>query len=200
MSPCSSARETKPMKKNNADKKNKALYSPYIWAVLALFAVVFTVNYAFVKAAISTSPGLVTEKYYKYGLQQNKFDQQFATQAKRGWRVVLDIDKHIQAGQPSIVTLSVSDRYAQPISQGHAELRAYRPSNEKLDVLLSIKETNQPGVYQATITLPTPGVWDMNLLFAKDEDKHMLNQRIVVQGTDTQETSILENIVNFITR
>ncbi len=188
------------MSKVNTDKKNKALHSPYVWAVFGLFAVVFAVNYAFVKAAVTTSPGLVTEKYYKYGLQQNKFDTQFATQAKRGWKVDLNIDKAIQAGQPSVITLTVADKYAQPITHGHAELRAYRPSNEKHDILLTLKESNKAGVYQAEITLPTPGIWDMNLLFAKDEDKHMLNQRIEVQGKSNETPSTLEQIVNFITQ
>ena len=184
---------------NTPNKKNKAFRSPYVWSVLALFAIVFTVNYGFITVALDTSPGLVTEKYYKYGLQQNKFDHQFRIQAERGWDVDLQIDDAIQANQPSLITLVVTDKYAQPISKGHAELRAYRPSDAKADILLNLEETSKKGVYQAQLTLPTPGVWDMNLLFAKDEDKHMLNQRVVIQGKSNEEPSTLERIVNFIT-
>ncbi|WP_038249031.1 FixH family protein [Ghiorsea bivora] len=184
---------------NKPNKKNKAFRSPYVWSVLALFAIVFTVNFGFVTAALDTSPGLVTEKYYKYGLQQNKFDRQYRTQAERGWNVDLQIDDAIQANQPSIITLVVTDQYAQPISHGHAELRAYRPSDAKADVLLNLKETDKEGVYQAELTLLTPGIWDMNLLFAKDEDKHMLNKRVVIKGKSNEEPTTLEKIVNFIT-
>ncbi len=182
------------------NKKNKAFRSPYVWSVLALFAIVFTVNYGFITVALDTSPGLVTEKYYKYGLQQNKIDKQYRTQKERGWNVDLQIDNTIQANQPSIITLVVTDKYAQPVSHGHAELRAYRPSDAKADVLLNLKEANKEGVYQAELTLPTPGIWDMNLLFAKDEDKHMLNQRVIIQGKSNDELSTLEKIVNFITQ
>ncbi len=184
---------------NKPNKKNKAFRSPYVWSVLALFAIVFTVNYGFITVALDTNPGLVTEKYYKYGLQQNKFDRQYRTQAERGWKVDLQIDGDIQAKQPSLITLVVTDKYAQPVAQGHAELRAYRPSNAKADVLLTLQETGKAGVYQAELVLPTPGIWDMNLLFAKDENKHMLNQRMVIQGKGNGELSTLEKIVNFIT-
>ncbi len=188
------------MTKPNTDKKNRAFHSPYVWALFVLFSIVFTVNYGFIKAALTTSPGLVTEKYYKYGLQQNKIDHQYRIQAERGWHVDLEVDDTIQANQPSIITLVVTDRYAQPVSHGHAELRAYRPSDAKADVLLNLKETDKQGVYQAELTLLTPGIWDMNLLFAKDEDKHMLNKRVVIQGKSNDELSTLEKIVNFITQ
>lgn len=182
------------------NKKNKAFRSPYVWSVLALFAIVFTVNYGFITVALDTSPGLVTEKYYKYGLQQNKIDHQFRTQEKRGWNINLQVDDAIQANQPSVITLVATDKYAQPISHGHAELRAYRPSDAKADILLNMEETNKKGVYQAELTLPTPGIWDMNLLFAKDEDKHMLNKRVTIQGKSNEEPTTLEKIVNFITQ
>ena len=182
------------------NKKNKASYSPYIWSVLALFAIVFSVNFAFFTVARDTSPGLVTEKYYRYGQQQNKIDLQYRMQKERGWNVELEVGDSIQANQPTLITLIVTDKYAQPVSHGHAELRAYRPSDAKADVLLNLEETNKKGVYQAEFALPTPGIWDMNLLFAKDEDKHMLNQRVVIQGKSNDELSTLEKIVNFITQ
>ncbi len=185
---------------NKPNKKNKAFRSPYVWSVLALFAIVFTVNYGFITVALDTSPGLVTEKYYKYGLQQNKFDRQYRIQAERGWKVDLQVDGDIQANQPRLITLVVTDKYTQPVSHGHAELRAYRPSDANADVLLTLKETENKGEYQAEIVLPTPGIWDMNLLFAKDENKHMLNQRIIIQGKGNEELSTLEKIVNFITQ
>jgi len=187
------------MTKPNTDKKNRAFRSPYVWALFVLFAIVFTVNYGFIKAALTTSPGLVTEKYYKYGLQQNKFDRQYRMQAERGWHVDLEVDDTIQANQPTTITLVVTDRYAQPISHAHAEVRAYRPSDAKADVLLKLEETDKKGVYQAELTLLTPGIWDMNLLFAKDEYKYMLNKRIVIQGKSNEEPTTLEKIVNFIT-
>jgi len=187
------------MKHTEAKKKNKAFKSKWVWAMLGLFATIFVVNYGFISVALNTNPGLVTEEYYKYGLQQNKIGKQYRKQAARGWQVQLIMDQAWQINTPSIVKLVVTDKYSQPVQGGHAELTAYRPSDAKADVVQILAETKQPGVYQASISLPIQGIWDMNLLFRKDDDKHMLNQRIILQGAGEAEPSRLEKIVDFIT-
>ncbi len=181
------------------NKQNKALKSKWVWAILGLFATIFIVNYGFFSVALSTSSGLVTEEYYKYGLQQNKFDKQYRQQAARGWNVQLIMDESWAIHEASMVKLIVTDQYSQVISGGHAELTAYRPSDAKADVLKQLNEVGQSGVYQAEITLPIQGVWDMNLLFSVGDDKHMLNQRITIAGEGNAELSTLEKVVNFIT-
>ena len=186
------------MQKTETEPKDRAFRSVWVWAILGLFSLIFVVNYAFFSVAIGTSSGLVTEKYYKYGLQQNKFDKQYRTQKERGWQVSLVLDKEIHAHQPSLIRLTIRDKDNTPISGGHAELTAYRPSDAKKDIILTLEEIDGSGVYQANITLPIQGVWDMNLLFAKGEDKHMLNQRIIALGDGNKEPTTLEKIVKFV--
>jgi len=187
------------MKKTTIDKKDKAFRSRWVWAMFGLFATIFVVNYGFFSVALNTTSGLVTEKYYKYGLQQNKFDKQYRDQKERGWQVALSLPDPWQAGEPTTITLNVTDAYAQPIAQGRAEVTAYRPSDAKADVIASLHETAQVGKYAATITLPIQGVWDINILFSKDDEKYMLNQRITILGDGQAEPSTLEKIVEFIT-
>ena len=187
------------MSKQQVETKDKAYKSVWVWAMLGLFATIFVVNYGFFSVAIGTNPGLVTEKYYKYGLQQNKFDRQFKKQEARGWNVALQIDKKLHINQPSVIGLMVTDKYAQPVSGGRAELRAYRPSDAKEDITLNLEETDKRGYYHAKITIPIQGTWDMNLLFVKGDDKHMLNTRIIIQGAGDAEPTTLEKIVKFIT-
>jgi len=186
------------MLNNETPPKNKALKNVWVWAIFGLFALVFVVNYFFFSVALSTTSGLVTEKYYKYGLQQNKFDHQYRKQKARGWNVSLHLDEQLNINQPHVIELTVMDIYSQPISGGHAELTAYRPSDAKADIILTLVE-GKPGHYQAEIKLPIQGVWDMNLLFARGEDKHMLNKRIIVLGDGHEEATTLEKIVEFIT-
>lgn len=184
------------MKTTVSGKKDKALKSKWVWAILALFATIFVVNYGFISVALKTSPGLVTEEYYKHGLQQNKIDKQYRTQAARGWQVKLVMDKKWPVNQSSTIQLVITDKYSQPISGGHAEVTAYRPSDAKADIIKELVETAKPGIYQTEITLPMQGTWDMNLLFSKNDDKHMLNQRIIVLGDGDVEPSTLEKIVD----
>ncbi|MDQ7004130.1 MAG: FixH family protein [Ghiorsea sp.] len=186
------------MQKNTVEPKDKAFKSIWVWAIFGLFGLVFVVNYFFFSVALSTTSGLVTEKYYKYGLQQNKFDHQYRKQKARGWNVELHLNEPLKINQPHVVELTVMDKYSQPISGAHAEITAYRPSDAKADVVLTMSEV-KPGYYQAKMTLPIQGVWDINLLFAQGDNKHMLNQRIIVQGDGEAELSTLEKIVKFIT-
>lgn len=174
-----------------------AFKSPWVWTILGLFAIIFTVNYAFFSVGINTSPGLVTEEYYKYGMQQNKFDTQFRTQSARGWQVQLDVANAWQAGVSNVIAVTVLDKAGKPLSGGLAEITAYRPSDSKADIVLQLRES-KAGVYQTAITLPMKGIWDLNVLFTHQDEKHMLNQRVSIAGDGKDEPSTLEKIVNFI--
>ncbi|MDX8388063.1 MAG: FixH family protein [Ghiorsea sp.] len=186
------------MTKPNQQPQEKALKSPYIWAGIALLVIVFGVNYAFYSVAQTTTSGLVNEEYYKYGLQQNKIDKQFRKQDLRGWKVELNMPKEWEVNQTTSIGLTVTDSAGKPLSGGIAEVTAYRPSDAKADVIKQLVETKETGIYQAEITLPLPGVWDINLLFTMDDQKHMLNKRISINGDGSGEDSTLEKIVKII--
>jgi len=179
-------------------KKGAAYKSPWVWAALGLLLTVFTVNYGFVMVSSSTWGGLVNEEYYKYGLQQNKIDKQYRKQAVRGWQVNLPEIKSWQAGKPETLHLYASDKAGNPLTKGRAEVTAYRPSDAKQDVIVQLNETDQPGHYTAELSMPLAGVWDLNLLFSLNDDKHMMNRRITVTGGDAPELSPLEKVVNFL--
>ncbi|MDX8383208.1 MAG: FixH family protein [Ghiorsea sp.] len=186
------------MQKQQAPVKDLARKSKWVWAMVGLFATIFVVNYGFFSVAMSTTSGLVTEKYYKYGLQQNKFDKQYRDQKERGWNVDLKLADQWNIHEPATLSLHITDAYAQPISGGRAEVTAYRPSDAKADVAAELIETKQSGMYQASLTLPMQGVWDINILFSKGDEKYMLNQRISVYGDGNAEPSMLEKIVQFV--
>ena len=185
-------------KNEKGAKKDSALKSPWVWTVFVMFGLIFTVNYGFITAALDTSPGLVTEQYYKHGLQQNKIDKQYRAQAARGWQVKLHIPEPWQVNQDALVTVAVKDKYGNPVSDGMAEVTAYRPSDANADKTIQLKETDNKGIYQATLQLPLKGAWDINLLFRKGDAKHMLNERIFAQGDKTSQNNKLETIVDFV--
>ncbi len=186
------------MSMNQKKKQGAGYRSPWVWAMVGLFLVVFAVNYGFVVVSGSTSSGLVNEEYYKYGLQQNKIDEQYRAQAKRGWQVSLPAKSNWHVNKVEKMYLSVLDRAGKPIS-GRAEITAYRPSDAKADVIIALKESGQSGKYAGELSLPLPGVWDINLLFSAGEEKYVLNRRIEVAGDGVETRSLLEKVVNLIT-
>ncbi len=178
--------------------KEPAFKSPWVWAILIMFGLIFTVNYGFISASLETNPGLVNEQYYKYGLQQNKIGKQYRIQAARGWQVKLHVPEPWQVNQDVLISVSVKDKYGNPISDGIAEITAYRPSDASADKTVKLEETNNKGVYQAILQLPLKGAWDINLLFRKGDAKHMLNERIFAQGDKVSKDNKLETIVDFV--
>jgi nitrogen fixation protein FixH len=178
--------------------KKSAFQSPWVWTIFGMFAIIFTVNYGFISAALQTSPGLVTEEYYKHGLQQNKFEKQWQDQAARGWKVALSVPKPWAINKEVIISINVQDKYGNPVSDGTAEITAYRPSDSNADITVELPESDKKGVYQTTISLPLKGAWDINLLFRKGDDKHMMNERIFTQSDQPSKSSRLETVVDLI--
>ena len=60
----------------NTKKNMPAWRSPWVMAALIMLVTVVSVNVTFIFLSTSTNPGLVTEEYMKYGLQQNEFEIQ----------------------------------------------------------------------------------------------------------------------------
>lgn len=52
-------------------KQSKEAGLKVLWAFLAFFGAIFSVNAYFAYEAISTNPGVVAENYYKIGLHYN---------------------------------------------------------------------------------------------------------------------------------
>jgi len=181
-------------------KRGAAWRSPWVWAMVGFFLTVFAVNYGFVMVSSTTTTGLVTEEYYKYGLQQNKIDKQYRAQALRGWQIDLPLNHAWQVDETTTLRLSVRDKGGNYLGKGRAEITAYRPSDAKADVIVQLLETDQAGHYAGDLTMPLPGVWDINLLFSVDGKKHMLNHRIEVAGDGVaQSPSALDSVVRMLT-
>jgi len=180
-------------------KKGAGYRSPWVWTMVGFFLVVFAVNYGFYTVSSTTTSGLVNEEYYKYGLQQNKIDKQYRKQAVRGWQIKLAMAKSWQVNEAETLNLFASDKNGQPLRHGQAEITAYRPSDAKADVIIHLTETEEAGRYSGELLLPLPGVWDINLLFNIDGEKHMFNQRIEVGGQGSTEPTKLEKVVQFLT-
>ena len=89
--------------------------SPWVRACIGLLLTVMMVNLGFVMISSSTDPGLVTEEYYKYGMQQNKQDKMFRKQVERGWQVDLSMPVTIEPGKAFDMQVEVLDKQGKPV-------------------------------------------------------------------------------------
>ena len=173
--------------------------NPWILACIGLFLTVVTVNLGFIMVSSSTSPGLVTEEYYKYGMQQNRIDKMFRKQVERGWQVDLSMPAEIEPGKVFDMQVNVLNKQGDPISGGRMELVCYRPSDASKDISIALKEGSN-GNYAASVTLPDIGIWDINLLFESGGEQHSVRRRIHVgnESDSISKPTTLDKIVQWL--
>jgi nitrogen fixation protein FixH len=187
--------KTKPVKAPGTGR------NPWLLALLGMFIVVLSVNVTFVTLSTETNPGLVTNEYEKYGLQENRMAVLHRKQVARGWQLDLGLPAKWTVAQATPVTLAVTDHKGIPLGGARAEIKCFRPSDATKDSTFEFIEQKTPGQYKTNIKLDEPGVWDLDLLLEKNGEKHILTQRVTVDiaSQHRHKRSFLDKIVRFLT-
>lgn len=186
-------------------RPNSAWRNPWVLAAYAMLLLVVSVNVSFIIVADRSNPGLVTEEYIKYGLQQNELGIQYREQKMRGWQVDMVLPKTMYQARKYRLVVQAIDKDGDPITGARAEIEGYRPSDAKQDIFFElIERPDQPGVYMTSeLSLPLPGFWDVNLLLEQqDGQSYISSKRIDVQAVDKnapERWTILKRVVNFFT-
>lgn len=181
-----------------------AWQSPWVRAAAGMMLLVVSVNITFIVIANKSNPGLVTEEYIKYGLQQNTIGIQYREQKIRGWQVDMLLPKKIIQSRKYRIVVQARDASGAAINGAQAEIAGYRPSDAKEDIFFTLTEmAERPGVYIAEeLALPLPGTWEMNLLLRRDGEQYISSQRINVEAierSDKDSYAVLKWIVGMLT-
>lgn len=169
--------------------------SPWVIAFILMAVIVVSVNILFIVASLVSNPGLVTNNYTKYGLQQYQMEERLREQSQRGWQVELRLPEQIQPYSEVPVSLHVRDRQGEAVDNARAEVTFFRPSDASQDLRFDFHSLHdQAGIYQTSIQLPVGGVWDMNILIERDAEQHVLHQRLVIYNN--RKTTLARNWLN----
>lgn len=127
-------------------------------ALLAFFAVVVIVNGVMVALAITTMPGLQTERPYQVGIAYNAEIAAARAQAGRHWavasRVVRDPPGH------TAVTVTVRDGAGTPVTGLRVAVKLLRPTDQRDDHAVDLLE-REPGTYRGEASGVAAGAWDV---------------------------------------
>lgn len=135
-------------------EKKKSPKDKYIlFAFLAFFGIIFSVDAFFIYKAITTQTGVVSERAYEKGLHYNQILQEAEKQPLIEDKVIFengvlgwDLRNLEDADEKSA---EVTARIIRPIQEGY-----------DFDVTLENKGNN---IYQAQIDLPFKGLWEAKL-------------------------------------
>jgi nitrogen fixation protein FixH len=123
------------------------------------------------RTVLSVFPGVISHDFQKKEALYNQYLQQVEQQHQRGWQVQKGWLRDPVSGTPTPFRITVHSREGSPISGAQVAGRFLRPSTSTLDVDFVLAET-APGVYEAPVSLPGPGSWNLVLQVRKDADIH----------------------------
>ncbi|HKK06127.1 MAG TPA: FixH family protein [Gammaproteobacteria bacterium] len=128
-------------------------------------------------------PGTVPHDYQNRADDYNEYLVQVKKQRERGWQLHNGWIGTPRVGSPEIYRLTVNDRNGQPVTGASVKGTFMRPSNVKMDRPFTMEEIDR-GVYQVSMSLPEPGIWDLILEVRRGEDLHELRGTTTVKPAD----------------
>ncbi len=127
--------------------------------VLAFFGVMIAANVIFIRAAVTTFPGVTEDKSYLQGLNYNDTLAERAAQAELGWTA--EIAEVEQSGGEGRIVVRMAKGDA-ALSNLALTGILKRPASDDADQALAFKALSG-GLYEAEVEAFAPGAWDMTL-------------------------------------
>jgi nitrogen fixation protein FixH len=154
-------------------QRERSWWYPYIF--VAAFAVVVAVNGVMIWIAVTTFPGLATDKSYDRGLKYNQNLAAAQAQAEMGWQVEIAAAK--QSSGLVRVEGFYKDKNAAPINELAVKAYLIRPAVTGHDRDIELSPQGE-GRYAGALELPLAGLWEVRLIASGKGLHHQMEQRI----------------------
>ncbi|MCB1857003.1 MAG: FixH family protein [Gammaproteobacteria bacterium] len=151
-------------------RKQSAWRSPWVIGWVTLLILFIGVSVFRIYLAVKTDPGLVDENYYERG-QDHAQNRLKRLARDPGWQMTIDAPEYVDVATPSLWGFSVLNTEGEPVTPDSVVFYAYRPSDAKQDFSVSMREIGL-GRYQAEVSFPLKGVWDILVSVKNGEDEY----------------------------
>jgi len=169
------------LNKKYSQSNTEGKRNPWVIGWFAVVAVFLSVNAIFIVLAVVSSPGLVIEDYYEQGRQYEKNAiKRLVAHNRLQWESKLEIPEAVTLNTPDTYRFSAVDSRGLPVRDADVQVVAYRPSDADADFTTTLQPI-APGLYQASLSFPLPGVWDLNVKVQRGDDRLELVQRLSVR-------------------
>lgn len=147
-----------------------------LFALIAFFAVIATVNAVMIYLALQTMPGTQVKSAYEASQRFNRGLEAIATQDKLGWQVDV-ATTGLQSGAP--LNIHVRDRNGETISGLEVQVRIERPTDARLDRKVRLVDTGG-GRYGAALPDLAGGQWTLIVEIYRGESRQFVSERRIV--------------------
>ncbi len=127
----------------------------------------------------SVFPGVVSHDFHKKEALYNQYLQQVERQRQRGWQIQKGWLGEPVANEPAVFRVTARTRAGEPLAGATVTGRFLRPSTSTLDIAFELAE-REPGVYEATLTLPAAGAWNLVLQVRQGDELHEISANTTV--------------------
>lgn len=128
-------------------------------------------------------PGVVNNNYYKKESDFNQYLRQLEKLDALGWQIHKGwLPQPPAAGEPGVFQLVVEDAVGRRIEGLRVHGRFMRPADSRQDQEFIMQEV-AAGQYQAAVTLPQPGQWNLNLDLDHDQGEFELHASTTISGS-----------------
>jgi len=160
------------------DSHQSAWRSPWVLAWFAILASVMTANFIMIYFAIDANPGLVVEDYYDRG---QHYEKNMAARMANdpGWEMRISAPEELPLNKPTAIEFLLATKEGGAVRPDSVIFYAYRPSDAGADFSLPMQHVGN-GLYQADVTFPLKGVWDVLVSVQKDGAEYNEALRMVV--------------------
>ena len=148
-------------------------FYPTIVVVLILVTMVGSLSMLFITKWDGGAQ--IVENYYQKTLDWNETAEALEKSKALGWQMMPQI-KSSNGGNTQTVTITLQDAQGNPIQNAQGKLIATRPSNASLKIETPFVATTNG--YQATLTVPLLGYWDLSFIIQKGKDVFLHQTRI----------------------
>ena len=135
------------------------------------FMVVLAVNVVFVRTALRSNPGVVTEHAYEKGLAYNAVLNEVKAEQALGWKAKISYEN----GQLRLV---LHDNAGQPIQGARVSALIDRPLQAGLTKTIALPEAGN-ALYAVPVEFPLPGQWDITASILWNKHYFQIRQRII---------------------
>ena len=157
-------------------KKQSAWRSPWVLAWAGMLLVFVSVNAVMIYFAESGGPGLVVDNYYERGedYEENMLKK---LAMDPGWQTTIEAPDFVGVEAPSHFGFNILTKEGQPAIPDSVVFYAYRPSGKVHDFSVPM-EKDVAGHYQADISFPLKGIWDIVVAAKFGEEEYHASYRL----------------------
>lgn len=157
-------------------EKQSPWRNPWVLGWIGLLVVFVMANFVMIYLAIDRNPGLVVDDYYERGQDYEK--NMLKRQARNpGWKMKIKAPEFVDVAVPARFSIKIVDKQGYPVSPDSVTFYAYRPANVDLDFSVPMQVIDS-GVYEAEISFPNLGVWDILVSAKQGDDEYNQSHRI----------------------